>query len=655
MSWLTPISAVYAGAIVVPTLVLLYFLKLKRREEVVSSTLLWRRAVHDLQVNAPFQKIRRNILLLLQLLALLAILAAIGGPIALLTGGPGQRYVILVDRSASMNATDIAPTRLDAAKAEARLLIESLRKRTPFSLWDSSDQAMIIAFADHAKIMCSFTSDRQQLLAALEAITPSDASSALGEAVTVAQAFAQSPGEETNNRSSETPAQLVLFSDGRIRDSEAIVVGAEEVVFNCVGESGRNIAITAMQASRSYDKPDEVTVFATATNYGEEAANCDIQLSIDGNVRALRTVSLPARHEEDDETEMTPGKAAVSFTLSNVEAGIVEVRQLQSDALSCDDATWAVIAPPRKLSVLMVSSGNMVLESALRACPLGKFEVLSPSEFEALDHDLLNIAPPYDVIVLDNCIPARLPRASYLVFGRPPGVIDVTVTRQLENQMIVDWRASHPVLKYVDPENLFAAKCYEMNLPRDAEVLAEFNEGAAIALVRRKMGVFVLAGFDVLETNWPFEPSFVLFCYNAMNYLGVQFEQGQDSDLRVGQPMVYEGVGAGTEARVEGPGGEEMKIKANPSGTVRFAGTDRAGIYSLSLPDLPVKYFAVNALDGRESDIRPVREMSFAGQAVEAEEGAVRRSNQPLWPYLVMLALLVCALEWYVYNSKIRL
>jgi Ca-activated chloride channel family protein len=63
MEWLTPLTAFYAAVITVPLLLLLYFLKLKRREHIVSSTLLWKRAVHDLQVNAPFQRLRRNILL----------------------------------------------------------------------------------------------------------------------------------------------------------------------------------------------------------------------------------------------------------------------------------------------------------------------------------------------------------------------------------------------------------------------------------------------------------------------------------------------------------------------------------------------------------------------------------------------------------------
>ena len=81
MQWLTPITALYAAAFTVPLLVLLYFLKLKRTEQVVSSTLLWQRAIQDLQVNAPFQRLRRNILLLLQLLALIAALLTLAGPI----------------------------------------------------------------------------------------------------------------------------------------------------------------------------------------------------------------------------------------------------------------------------------------------------------------------------------------------------------------------------------------------------------------------------------------------------------------------------------------------------------------------------------------------------------------------------------------------
>src|ERR1700722_15634762 len=123
MNW----GAALAGtAIAVPALLILYFLKLRRREMLVPSTLLWRKAIQDLQVNAPFQKLRRNLLLLLQLLLLLALLLALARPVLNYTPGAGPRSIILIDRSASMAATDISgKTRLDEAKRRAKDLVNT--------------------------------------------------------------------------------------------------------------------------------------------------------------------------------------------------------------------------------------------------------------------------------------------------------------------------------------------------------------------------------------------------------------------------------------------------------------------------------------------------------------------------------------------------
>ncbi|NQT01945.1 MAG: VWA domain-containing protein [Planctomycetes bacterium] len=663
MEWLTPMIAVYAAAVSVPLLLLLYFLKLKRREQIVSSTLLWKRAVQDLQVNAPFQRIRHNILLLLQLLMLLAILLALAGPILSLLAGPGRRYVLLIDRSASMNATDVEPTRLDAAKEQAKVFVESLRSKVFFSLRDDCDQTMVIAFDNHAKVMCNFTSDKRQLNMAIDTITPSDGDSSLAEAIVVARAFAQSPGVEADFLSAEEPAQLVLFSDGQIRDLEQIVVSSDELVFHCIGESRKNVGITAMQARRSYEKPDEINVFATLTNYDDEERACDIQLSINNDVRAVRSVMVPPQKTDSGTDTARPGKVAVNFSLSYAEAGILEVRQLQSsgetgfqpDSLPCDDTAWAILSPPEKLSILLVTTGNVILESALKSCPVARLEVHSPAEFDAMDHSAMSIEQPFDVIVLDNHLPAQLPKCRYLIFGRPPDYIDVSVPQQLDNQIMVDWRPKHPVLEYVNLTNLFAAKCYKMVLPRDAEVLAEFNETPALALVRRNGSVFLLAGFDILQTSWPFEPGFVLFCYNAVNFLGMQVGRKQELNLEVGQPIIVEGLDPEILARIDGPDFSGMEIKSNSSGSIRFAGTSRVGTYNLSVPAQPIRFYAVNLLDAMESNIDPLKKIVFSGQPVEAQERAPSRANLPLWPFLVGLALVLACLEWLIYNLKVRI
>ena len=124
MNFLSPMTALIAAGITVPLLVSLYFLKLRRRRVTISSTLLWKKAIQDMQVNAPFQRLRRNLLLLLQLLVLAALLIALARPTLRGMAQPGDRMVILIDHSASMNATDISPTRLDESKKRALELID---------------------------------------------------------------------------------------------------------------------------------------------------------------------------------------------------------------------------------------------------------------------------------------------------------------------------------------------------------------------------------------------------------------------------------------------------------------------------------------------------------------------------------------------------
>src|SRR5277367_6223141 len=60
--------------ILVPLLiVLLYFLKLKRRPIQVPSTFLWKKSIEDLHVNSLLQWLRQNVLLLLQILVVVCL------------------------------------------------------------------------------------------------------------------------------------------------------------------------------------------------------------------------------------------------------------------------------------------------------------------------------------------------------------------------------------------------------------------------------------------------------------------------------------------------------------------------------------------------------------------------------------------------------
>src|SRR4051812_4485587 len=94
--WLLPMAGL---------IFLMYLLKLRRKDVVVSSTFLWRQVIHDVQANAPFQKLRKNLLLFLQLAAVALLVFAIARPFFRTRGLGGRSVVIVMDTSASMAAT----------------------------------------------------------------------------------------------------------------------------------------------------------------------------------------------------------------------------------------------------------------------------------------------------------------------------------------------------------------------------------------------------------------------------------------------------------------------------------------------------------------------------------------------------------------------
>ena len=114
LSGLAQAAAISAGVAAVAALVVMYFLKLKRMRHEVSSTFLWRKSVEDMRANSPFQRLRRNLLLFLQLLILLAALFALLRPSLSPRASTGASYIVLLDNSASMSATDVSPNRLEA-------------------------------------------------------------------------------------------------------------------------------------------------------------------------------------------------------------------------------------------------------------------------------------------------------------------------------------------------------------------------------------------------------------------------------------------------------------------------------------------------------------------------------------------------------------
>src|SRR6516165_10016061 len=216
--------------LIVPfAVVLLYFLKLKRKPIQVPSTFLWKKSIEDVHVNSLFQWLRQNVLLVLQVLAVLFLIYSVLGLRVHGQTTSGRHYILLIDNSASMSATDVSPNRLEWAKQEALKEIDAA---------GDNDHGMVIAFNSKALTLQGYTNNRAKLRDAVKSIEQTQRPTRIDEALTLADslanpvrstedAAAQAPGVAPEQERESQPPKGVdtvvhLYSDGRYaRLSEA--------------------------------------------------------------------------------------------------------------------------------------------------------------------------------------------------------------------------------------------------------------------------------------------------------------------------------------------------------------------------------------------------------------------------------------------------
>ena len=155
-------------------LVILYFLRLKRKPIQVPSTFLWKKSVEDLHVNSLFQWLRNNVLLLLQLLVLLFLIYSVLGLRFHGNTKMSQHYILMIDNSASMSAKDVAPDRLTWAKVEALKEINAAA---------DNDFGMVIVFNSKATTLQTYTNDKEKLREAVASIKPTERPTRIEEAL----------------------------------------------------------------------------------------------------------------------------------------------------------------------------------------------------------------------------------------------------------------------------------------------------------------------------------------------------------------------------------------------------------------------------------------------------------------------------------------
>ena len=609
MSFLAPAALWFAA--VLPVVVLFYLLKRKRVVRLISSTVFWQRFLAETQASAPFQRLRHNWLLILQLLLLALVIFALARPTFSGRLAGGRVLVIVFDASASMQSTDEAPSRFERARSEALRLVDNLR---------STDQMVVLQADVGARVLQSATSDKSQLRRALQGARVTDSSTRLIEALKMADSLTR------DNRA----AEVHLFSDGAAEGFEELQSSGLPLIYHRMGRRAHNAGIVNLDLRPNPEDPSQRALFVAVSNAGPDPRDGVVELRFNGQLVEAKPVTIGP-------TNTVP----MVFVVDQARDGVFEVRLDSDDDLAADNQARVISQLPQPIRVLLVTRGNRFLERALRAAGPVELSVAST---------LTDPQPPADVVVLDGVMPAVWPVANVLAVQtmRPDWF---TGGGYVEAPVIVDWRLTHPLMRFVSLDNVLIARS-TLITPPDWGVRV-VDASATPLVVAGELGGqrVVWVGFDLLESTWPLRVSFPIFIANAVDWLNPATIRASQRLVRAGEPFRLTLDQPITSATVIRPDGQVDTVSVDPTTTEFVYGdTGRQGLYRLRWGTNETA-FAVNLLDAQETDTWP-REALDLGRFGTIEATVLRRASVEIWRWIALAALAVLLFEWWFYHRR---
>jgi hypothetical protein len=659
MQWLLMIA-------IPPAVLSLYFLKLKRRELVVPSTLLWKKAMEDIHVNSIWQRLRKNLLLYLQLLFLALIALACLRPGWSGQNRVGERRIYIIDNSASMQATDVQPSRLEMAKKKVKELLSDTT---------GDDVGMVIAFSDRADVRQGFTNDRNRLLSAVDSIEPTSHATDVGEALRAAAGLAN-PGRSSFDNLNDImvadaiPATVYLLSDGAFGDLGDFDLGKLKLEYLPIGEpKAANLGIISFAVQRNEDKNGQLETFARIVNNSDEKVEFSASLELDGQLLDASTASIEAGQE-----------SGLLFELSDVEQGQLKLQLDYADSLAADNTAYAAIRPARPINVLLITPGNSALETALqtpRVQLVASVRIEPPSFMTDPLYITATADANFDLILFDQCAPKEMPASNTMFIGSVPPFPTAPVANPGDatdkNQwrfgqpqgpvVVLDVNRSNTITQYLEMGAVSIVEARTVTPPESGVVLMSADIGPIFSVAPRGPFQDAVLGFSIvlatsegssINTDWGIKRSFPVFVYSAIEYLGGGITESSAPTVQPGWPIGLLLSNRFKNFQVIAPNGEKTELTRGDESRYNFTKTDVLGAYQVFAEgfERPVETFCVNLFSSRESNLAVADSVSMGFEKVVAS-GALVQARQEIWRWILLLGLALLVVEWIVFNRRV--
>jgi aerotolerance regulator-like protein/VWA domain-containing protein len=595
MSFYSPMSFLFLIGLI--PIILMYLLKKQHTDVRISSNYLWEKALRDVEANRPWQKLKKNILLLLQLLTFAALVFAIAQPYIFSDKIGGGNLIIILDTSASMQSKEKDETRFDVATKEIEKIINNLKPDT---------RATLITVDSNPNIIVNNSKDKANLKKRLNSIKPSSKSDNFDDTISLVKAMTKDM----------TSYSVIFFTD------KEIITDIDNVVINNINSNSINVAIENLSHSIN---GNDITVLATVTNYSAHAVDFDMSLFTDSKLHDVREISLKPNESKDVYWDSLDNKISTIKTDIDID-----------DALNLDNSRYHVVNSNPIKKVLLISKENIFLEKAIS---LNKGVDLYKS------NEVIENLNGYDLYVFDGMLPKELPDDGNIIMLNPSNnqLFNVLDTKKEGELKLLN----DDLFRYVKLDFVLG-EAKQLEAPKWAIPVLIFDDEPVIFKGQKDKQKYIVCGFDIHNTDLPLKVDFPILIQNMLDYT-LNLSRQEKTSIASGESIEIDILPKAENIYVISPNGEKEKI-GPPFPLPPYTNTDETGFYTIkqdSNEQVFTNYFASNIDTLNESNTEYMRKESN-NKAIQRQSKF--KSERSIEDILLLCVLLLLAAEWVVYN-----
>ena len=581
--------------ITIPLLVLLYILKRKYREEVISSTLLWNEVYKNTRANTPWEKLRKNIMLLLQIIILLLLILSLMRPFLNFGGKTYKNIILVIDNTASMSAEYGDGSRLEEAKRLAKEVLSSTKDDT---------NTYIISFDGNSNLLQNGDFNKEISNEVISSISQSYNTGEISESLSFVKAIGEGIEEEYE-------VIAITDKDFSLGDVNGKVVSLANSVVNA---SIDNISHKFLE--------DKVRVIATITNRGSGEYSGDFSLYDGEELISVETLDLK---EGENKT--------LTFDLPSIKSEFLRGELSRKDMILEDNTYNHVIGKKKVNKVLIVTEQNLFLEKAFASIQNTEvYKTNSASNLTSEDN--------YDLYVFDNVTPDIMPSKGSILFINPSSNEFFNVINGGEGgeaKAVIG-----EVSKYLEETTFTAAKYNSIEIPYYGRGFLNIDEdfiGFKGEVDGRKIAAL---SFDLHNSDFPLKKEFPILMYELGENL-ISSGMIYKNNFKAGEKIIAKGLSLDENISLTYPNGDTLEISSGDE----IREDNNLGIYKLEDKE-EKELFSVNFPSEKEGNTN-VNNISESENIANVKSDLKRGLN--ISPLLIILAMAVVAFEWIMYKK----